>query len=52
MDRDFRRGHLEIDFPTQPFDSPLALLRDSVRVFLSNLPFLRPSRSSFIFPVS
>ena len=40
MDRDFRQGHLEIDFPTQPFDSPLALLRDSVRVFLSNLPFL------------
>ena len=40
MDRDFRKGHLEIDFPTQPFDSPLALLRDSVRVFFSNLPFL------------
>ena len=40
MDRDFRQGHLAIDFATRPFDSPLALLRDSVRVFLSNLPFL------------
>jgi hypothetical protein len=40
MDRDFRKGHLEIDFPTQPFDSPLALLRESIRVFFSNLPFL------------
>jgi hypothetical protein len=40
MDRDFRQGHLEIDFPTQPFDSPLALLGETVRVFFSNLPFL------------
>ena len=40
MDRDFRKGYLEIDFPTEPFDSPLPLLRDSVRVFFSNLPFL------------
>jgi hypothetical protein len=40
MDRDFRQGHLEIDFPTQPFDSPVTLFRDSVLVFFSNLPFL------------
>ncbi|MCX6632572.1 MAG: hypothetical protein NTW28_33625 [Candidatus Solibacter sp.] len=40
MDRDFRKGHIEIDFPTEPFDSPLALLRDSIRVFYSDLPFL------------
>jgi hypothetical protein len=40
MDRDFRQGHLEIDFPTEPFLSPLPLLRDSLRVFFSNLPFL------------
>ncbi len=40
MDRDFRQGYLEIDFPTAPFDSPLPLLRNSVRVFFSNLPFL------------
>ena len=40
MDRDFRKGYLEIDFLTEPFDSPLPLLRDSVRVFFSNLPFL------------
>lgn len=40
MDRDFRKGHLEIDFPTSPFDSPVALLSHSVAVFLANLPFL------------
>jgi hypothetical protein len=40
MDRDFRNGFLEIDFPTQPFTSTLPLLRDSIRVFLANLPFL------------
>jgi hypothetical protein len=40
MDRDFRKGHLEIDFPTRPFDSALPLLRDTFRVFFSNLPFL------------
>lgn len=40
MDRDFRKGHLEIDFPTEPFLSPLPLLRHSVRVFFRNLRFL------------
>jgi hypothetical protein len=40
MDRDFRKGYLEIDFSAQPFTSPLPLLRDSVRVFFANLPFL------------
>jgi hypothetical protein len=40
MDRDFRKGHIEIDFRTEPFDSPLPLLRDSIRVFFANLPFL------------
>src|SRR5436305_13107557 len=40
MDRDFRRGYLEIDFATQPFQSPLTLLRDSIRVFFANFFFL------------
>jgi len=40
MERDFRKGHIEIDFPAQPFDSPLGLLGESVRVFFSNLLFL------------
>ena len=40
MDRDFRNGYLEIDFPTKPFASPLPLLRDSLRTFFSNLAFL------------
>src|ERR1035441_1699905 len=40
MDRDFRKGHIEIDFPTEPFASPLPLLGDSVRIFFATLPFL------------
>src|SRR5450432_2040662 len=40
MNRDFRKGHLEIDFPVDPFGSPLPLLGESIRVFFSNLPFL------------
>jgi hypothetical protein len=40
MDRDFRKGYLEIDFPTEPFLSPLPLLRNAIRVFFSNLAFL------------
>ena len=40
MDRDSRQGYLEIDFATVRFASPLPLLRDSLRVFFSNLPFL------------
>ena len=40
MDQDFRQGHLAIDFPTEPFDSIPRLLRNSIRVFFSNLPFL------------
>lgn len=40
MDRDFRKGYLEIDFPVQPFDSPVRLIGRSVTAFLANLPFL------------
>src|ERR1035437_6305924 len=50
MDRDFRNGYLEIDFPTAPFVSPLPLLRDSVRVFFSNLPFLAAATLAIYLP--
>src|SRR6266513_2336887 len=40
MNRDFRKGYLDIDFPTQPFTYPPVLLSDSIRVFFANLPFL------------
>src|SRR5438067_12040138 len=40
MDRDFRSGHLEIDFPNEPFSSVLRLLRSAVRLFLATFPFL------------
>jgi hypothetical protein len=50
MDRDFRQGYLEIDFPTTPFDSPLPMLRNSVRVFFSNLPFLASATLAVYLP--
>ena len=50
MDRDFRKGYLEIDFPTQAFGSPLPLLRDSIRVFFANLPFLAASTLVIYLP--
>ena len=40
MDRDFRQGHLEIDFPTEPFDSVWRLLVRSAVLFFANLRFL------------
>ena len=40
MDRAFRKGHLEIDFPTEEFDSVGELLLRATRLFVSTLPFL------------
>jgi hypothetical protein len=40
MERDFRQGHLTIDFPVAPFDAALPILRETVRVYFANLPFL------------
>ena len=40
MDRDFRQGHIAIDFPVEPFDSPARLLWRSLRLFVSRLGFL------------
>jgi len=40
MDRAFRQGHLEIDFPTEPFHSPFRLLLRSAVIFFANLRFL------------
>jgi hypothetical protein len=40
MDRDFRQGHLEIDFPTEPFHSAFRLLLRSAVLFFANLRFL------------
>src|SRR4051812_14923795 len=40
MDRDSRRGYLEIDLQAAPFVSPLRLLADAVRLWISNLGFL------------
>jgi len=40
MDRDFRQGHLDIDFPTEPFHSAFRLLASSAVLFFANLRFL------------
>jgi hypothetical protein len=40
MDRDFRQGHIEIDFPTEPFHSAFRLLASSAVLFFANLRFL------------
>ena len=40
MDRDFRQGHIEIDFPTERFHSAFRLLLRSAILFFANLRFL------------
>jgi hypothetical protein len=40
MDRDFRQGHIEIDFPVEPFGPLGGLLIRSTRLFFAALPFL------------
>jgi hypothetical protein len=40
MNGDFRQGHLEIDFPTEPFHSAYRLLFRTAVLFFSNLRFL------------
>jgi hypothetical protein len=40
MDRDFRQGCIEIDFPTEPFHSAFRLLVRSAVLFFANLRFL------------
>jgi len=40
MDRDFRKGYLEIDFPTEPFGSPFRILGRSLALLASQLPFV------------
>jgi hypothetical protein len=40
MNRDFRRGYLDVDFAAEPFASPLTVLLSAVRLFFRTLPFL------------
>jgi hypothetical protein len=50
MDRDFRNGYLDIDFPTQPFEAPIPLLRDAVRVSFANRAFLASATLAVYLP--
>ena len=46
----FRQGHLEIDFPTLPFESPLTLLVRSVRIFCDHIAFLACTTLAIYLP--
>ncbi len=50
MERDFRKGYVEIDFPVEPIGSPFGLLARSLRLFLANLPFLASSTLAIFIP--
>lgn len=50
MDRDFRKGYVEIDFAVEPFDSPLRILGRSLRMFFDNLSFLAAIVTVVILP--
>jgi hypothetical protein len=50
MERDFRQGHLTIDFPVAPFDAALPLLRDTVRVFFANFQLLATATLAVYLP--
>ena len=54
MERDFRKGYVEIDFPVEPSGartaSPAALLWRSLRLFLSNLPFVASATLAVFLP--
>ena len=51
MDRDFRRGYIEIDFPTEPFHSVFRLLVRSAVLFFANLRFLAAVTLAVYLPV-
>jgi hypothetical protein len=50
MERDFRKGHLDIDFTTEPFDAIGPLLLRSTRLFFSTLPFLAAVTIAIMVP--
>jgi len=50
MERAFRKGYLEIDFRSEPFDSIGLLLIRSTRLFFSSLPFLAVVTLAVLFP--
>ena len=50
VERAFRKGHIEIDFPVPPFDSIGALLLRATRLFFATLPFLAGITLGVLFP--
>jgi hypothetical protein len=51
MDRDFRRGYLEVDFTVEPFQSAGRLLVRSASIFFSNFWFLAVLTLAVFLPV-
>ena len=50
MERDFRKGYVEIDFPVESMGSPLRLLGRSLRLFFANLSFLAAATFAVFLP--
>lgn len=50
MERDFRKGYVEIDFAVEPFGSPLRVLWRSLRMFLENLAFIAAATLAVFLP--
>jgi hypothetical protein len=50
MDRAFRKGHLEIDFPTARFDSVGGVLIRATRLFFGCLPFVAAVTLAIFLP--
>ena len=50
MQRDLRRGHITIDFPTEPFVSARHTIARATRVFLAILPFLTVTTLVILIP--
>ncbi len=50
IERAFRKGCLEIDFPAEPFDSIGGLLIRATRLFFANLPFLAAVTLAVLIP--
>ncbi len=51
MQREFQQGYLEIDFPSERFDSPWKLLVGSARVYFANFGFLALLTLAVFIPV-
>jgi hypothetical protein len=50
MERDFRKGHIEIDFHCEPFTSPARVLMRTLRLFAAKFAFLATVTLAIFLP--